>query len=80
MKQYVVGGLAAALTAAALIAAAPPASAGCQSGRRFFDLSPSAMGSFSPTAPGNVASRLPRPHQHRREQLLYGLRPRHALR
>jgi hypothetical protein len=33
MKQYVVGGLAAALTAGALIAAAPPAGAGCQSGR-----------------------------------------------
>jgi hypothetical protein len=33
VKQYIVGGLAAALTVGGLIAAAPPASAGCQSGR-----------------------------------------------
>jgi hypothetical protein len=32
MKQFVVGGLATALTAGALIASAPPANAGCQYG------------------------------------------------
>jgi hypothetical protein len=32
MKQFVVGGLATALTAGAVIAAAPPANAGCQYG------------------------------------------------
>jgi hypothetical protein len=32
MKQFIVGGLATAVTAGALIASAPPASAGCQYG------------------------------------------------
>jgi hypothetical protein len=56
VKQYIVGGLAAALMAGGLVAAAPPASAGCrnplwQSTR----LRRSATDPSSQTAPGNAA-------------------------
>ena len=74
MKQYVVGGLAAALTVGALIVAAPPASAGCQSGRPW-----SISQCDGPVQPDGHLATLrhvcPDQYQHRRERLLYGLHP-----
>ena len=53
MKQYIVGGLAAALIGGGLINSAHPASAGCLT--KDGSLSAGAMAPSSLTAPGNVA-------------------------
>jgi len=53
MKQYLVGGLAAALITGGLVGSAPPASAGCLYGG--WMAASRCDRPSSPTAPGNVA-------------------------